>query len=111
MITSVTTVNSLVDTFIMPTIRAVLEKYDIVAARFSTVNDREEGDFVITISINITIVLNSDRKIWVKEITNDILDALKDMGFSRENVDVHSGFNYYITFKNFEFHKKMLNYV
>ena len=111
MITGIAAVNALVNTFIMPPLKAVLEKYDMQITRFGTLNDCGEGNFSIDIGLNMSMALYSGKTIWVEEIKSDILYTLIDMGFDTRNIDIDVKFTCHIAFKNFEFHKKMLNYV
>lgn len=108
MITDIKTIHTLIDNFIKPSLNEVLSKHSLKISKYSTVNDQSEGDFVID------VILSSDEPcmpVFVQDVQRDVLRALVNMGFNEKNVYVHYKSRFFILFENFEFHKKILNYV
>lgn len=108
------TYKSLAKTFIMPAIEKIYNAHSYVIGGFGVHVNEDIGEVVLrTASISLYININygvigsglsnnSERAIMY----NEVINALTKMGFNKENLS----FGYdTISFKNFEFHKKLLN--
>lgn len=108
---SIDTYNSLIKVFIMPTIEKIFNNHSRVINGFGGCVHERIGEVVLSLD-DIPSYMNSYYGSCLIEyskrniIYNEIIDALVKMGFNRKNLS----FNYdTIRFRNFEFHKKLLN--
>lgn len=111
MLIGIDTYRSLVKVFLMPTIEKIFNNHSRVIGGFGVCVDEGIGEVVLILS-NVPLRMNgyyvtysigdSERDM----IFNEVIDTLVEMGFNRENLSV--GYDT-ISFRNFEFHKKLLN--
>lgn len=109
MLVGIDTYRSLVKAFIMPTIKKIFNDHSRVITGFGVCADEGAGEVVLMLSaipiydIKYGIIDNDPKR---DIICNEVIGALTEMGFDRENLS----FGYdTISFRNFEFHKKLLN--
>ena len=111
MLLGIDTYRSLVKVFLMPTIEKIFNDHSRVIGSFGVCVDEDTGEVVLMLS-NIPLCMNgyyvtysiSDSEYYI--IYNEVIDALVKMGFNRENLSFGHDT---ISFRNFEFHKKLLN--
>lgn len=109
MLVGIDTYRSLVKVFIMPTIEKIFNDHSRVISGFGVRADGGVGEVVLILSDipvypNIQGIISDDFKHNI--IYNEVIGALTEMGFNRENLSFGHDT---ISFRNFEFHKKLLN--
>ncbi len=110
MLVGIDTYKSLIKAFIMPTIKKIFNDHSRVISGFAICADEGVGEVVLILN-DIPVYVNIQRGIIGDDskhdiIYNEAIDALTEMGFNRENLS----FGYdTISFRNFEFHRKLLN--
>ena len=115
MLVGIDTYRSLIETFLMPTIEKIFNDHFYTIGGFGICADEGVGEVVLTLSdipVHINLYYCDAMGIESRDyskydiIHNEVIDTLTKMGFDKENLSF--GYNT-IIFKNFEFHKKLLN--
>ena len=108
------TYRTLIRVFIMPTVKKIFSDHSGILGGFGVCVYEGSGEVVLALN-NIPVDVNSRYGIFGSGlidnskndiIYNEIINALIEMGFNRENLSFGCDT---ISFKNFEFHKKLLN--
>lgn len=115
MLIGIDTYRSLIKVFLMPTVEKIFNDHSRVISSFGVCVDEGIGEVVLMLSnipVHINLYYCDSMGIESRDyseydvIYNEVIGALTEMGFNKENLS----FGYdTVSFRNFEFHRKLLN--